>query len=98
MKVRIRFGKSVKVRKNRLRNHRLALLAGALLMPAALAAWVLGFWRIAADLNWTSQFAIQSGPFSYWQVWLGLGALLQWCSRMLNRYGKREDAGMAAQG
>src|SRR5262245_28488930 len=95
MKVRIRFGKSVKVARNRTRNRRLALLAGALMTPAALVAWILGFWRIAADLNWTSQFAIPSGFFSYWQVWIGVAVALQWCSRVLNRYGKREDPEIA---
>jgi hypothetical protein len=88
MKVRIRFGKSAKVRRNSDKIRRLALLAGALLAPAALAAWILALWRIAADLSWTSQFAILSGPFSYWQVWVGVGVLLQWCSRILQRYGK----------
>jgi len=88
MKVRIRFGKSVKVRRNSGNSRRLALLAGALLTPAALAAWILALWRIAADLSLTGQLAIVSGPFSYWQVWVGLGVLLQWCSRMLHRYGK----------
>ena len=94
MKVRIRFGKSARVGKNRVRNRRWALLAGALLTPLALVAWVLGIWRIAADLNWTNPFAIPSGPFSHWQLWFGLGALLQWCSRLLHRYGKRQDPGM----
>jgi len=96
MKVRIRFGKNSKVGRKRGKNRRLALVAGALLTPAALVAWVLGLWRIAADLNWTNQFAIPSGPLSHWQVWFGVGALLQWCSRILNRYGKREDTEIAA--
>jgi hypothetical protein len=97
MKVRIRFSKGVKIGRNRVRNRRLALLAGALLTPAALVAWVLGLWRIAADLNWTNQFAIESGLFSHWQVWFGLGALLQWFSRLLNRYGKQEDTPIAPE-
>lgn len=91
MRVVIRFGKSAKVAKNRARNRRLALLASALLTPAAPVAWILGLWRIAADLSWTNQFAIPSGFFSHWQVWLGIGALLQWWSRILARYGKREE-------
>ena len=55
---------------------------------AAVMALALGCWRIAADLSWTSSFAIPSGFFSHWQVWLGAAAALQFCSRILNRYGK----------
>ncbi len=64
----------------------------ALLNPAALMAFVLAFWRIAADLKWTSNFAISSGLFSHWQVWMGGAALLQFCSYALNRYGKSDQA------
>jgi hypothetical protein len=91
MRVRIRFGKGPKVAKKRRRNQRIALAVAALLTPAAAMAGVLGLWRIAADLNWTSSFAIPSGVFSHWQVWLGVAALLQLCARVLNRYGKRSD-------
>jgi hypothetical protein len=91
MRVRIRFGKGPKVAKKRRRNQRIALAVGALLTPAAAMAGVLGLWRIAADLNWTGSFAIPSGVFSHWQVWLGAAALLQLCARVLNRYGKRGD-------
>jgi hypothetical protein len=59
--------------------------------PTALAAGVLAFWRIAADLNWTSSFAITSGIFSHWQVWLAAAVALQVCARALNRYGKSGD-------
>jgi hypothetical protein len=100
MRIRIRFGKGVKLGRRRRshpwdraqgRNRRLALLAGALFTPAAVAAWVLALWRIAADLNWANGFAIPSGLFSHWQVWFAAGLLLQLCSRVLNRYGKGGD-------
>ena len=92
MKVRIRFAKSSKVRRRPDGNRRVALMVvGSLLTPAALAAWLLGAWRIAAGLNWAGKFAIPSGVFSYWQVWLAMGVLLQVCSRILNRYGKDDD-------
>ena len=52
---------------------------------------MLALWRIAADLNWTNSFAISSGLFSHWQVWLGAAVALQVCSRALNRYGKSGD-------
>src|ERR1035441_3325747 len=71
MVVRIRFGKGFRPGRKRQRNKRLALVLAALLPPTALAAAVLAIWRIAADLNWTSSFAISTGIFSHWQVWLG---------------------------
>jgi hypothetical protein len=51
-------------------------------------ASVLALWRIAADLNFANSFAIASGLFSHWQVWLAAAILLQLCSRVLNRYGR----------
>ena len=91
MKVRIRFERGSRVGVRRGENRRWALFAGTLLTPAALVAWVLAIWRIAADLKWTAGFAIPSGFFSHWQVWFAAGALLQLCSRILNRYGKGGD-------
>jgi hypothetical protein len=91
MVVRIRFGKGPKVSRKRGKNQRVALAVAALLTPAALTACVLALWRIAADLNWTNSFAISSGIFSHWQIWLAAAAGLQLCSRVLNRYGKGGD-------
>jgi len=91
MKVRIRFGRGAKVDKHARNSHKLALGLAGLLTPAAVLATVLGLWRIAADLNWTGSFAISTGLFSHWQVWLGMAVLLQLCARLLNRYGKSED-------
>jgi hypothetical protein len=88
MVVRIRFGKGPTVSRKRGKNQRMALAMAALLTPAALTAGVLALWRIAADLNWTKGFAIPTGIFSHWQVWLGGAVALQLCSRFLNRYGK----------
>lgn len=91
MVVRIRFRKGPTVSRKRGKNKRLALAVAALLPPAAFCAGVLGLWRIAADLNWTGSFAISTGIFSHWQVWLGTAVLLQFCARVLNRYGKSGD-------
>ncbi|MFY9726048.1 MAG: hypothetical protein WB579_04525 [Bryobacteraceae bacterium] len=91
MRVRIRFGKGQRISKARRKNRRVALAVSALLTPAAFLASVLALWRIAADLNWTGKFAITSGMFSHWQVWMVLAVLLQACSRLLARYGKRDD-------
>jgi hypothetical protein len=92
MVVRIRFGRGPKVGKKRKKNKRIALAAAALLTPAAAMASCLAVWRIAADLKWTNGFAIPSGLFSHWQVWLAAAILLQLCSRILNRYGRDGDA------
>jgi hypothetical protein len=91
MVVRIRFAKGPTLRRKRGNNRKVALAAGALLTPAALVASVLALWRIAADLRVTNSFAIASGLFSHWQVWLAAAVALQVCSRMLNRYGKGDD-------
>src|SRR5215469_18295850 len=50
---------------------------GALLTPMALMALVLGLWGIAAELNWTTTFVILTGPFSRWEIWLCVAALLK---------------------
>jgi hypothetical protein len=91
MVVRIRFAKGPKLGSKRNGNRKIAIAAGALLTPAALVASVLAVWRIAADLNVTNSFAIPSGLFSHWQVWLGAAVGLQLCSRVLNRYGHGGD-------
>lgn len=92
MVVRIRFARGPLVSRTGRKNQRLAAVVAALLTPAAVMALAMGMWRIAADLNWTSGFYVDSGPFSHWQLWLGVAALLQLCSHYLNRYGKRKDA------
>jgi len=91
MRVKIRFGKGQRVSQARRKNKRVALAVSALLTPGAFLASVLALWRIAADLSWAGKFAITSGVFSHWQVWMVLAVLLQVCSRMLARYGKRDD-------
>lgn len=91
MVVRIRFARGPRVSRKRHKNQRLASAVAALLTPVASMALALGMWRIAADLNWTSSFYIQSGLFSHWQLWLGAAAFLQLCSHYLNRYGKPND-------
>lgn len=67
---------------------RMALAFAALLTPAAMMAATLGAWRLAADLDWTADFAIPSGLFSHWQVWFVCAALLLVGSRALQHYGK----------
>lgn len=69
------------------KNRRVAFAIGALLTPAALMAWVLGFWRLAADIGVAGEFGI-TGVLSHWQIWMILGALLQGAGAVLNRYGR----------
>lgn len=87
MVVRIRFARGPAVRRTGGKNRRLAWAAGALLAPAALAAFVLAVWRLAADLGLAREFAIQAGLLSHWQVWLALAGALQFGAWRLSRYG-----------
>ena len=91
MLVRIRFGKGPRVALRRGKNRRVAAAVAALLTPAGVIAFVFAFWRVGADLNWTNSFAIPSGLFSHWQVWLGAAILLQTGAHLLNRYGRADD-------
>lgn len=91
MLVRIRFGSGPTVARKRGKNRRVALACASFLTPAAVMTAALGIWRVAADLQWASNFAIHTGIFSHWQVWFGSAALLQTGSHFLNRYGHAED-------
>jgi len=91
MLIRIRFEKGPKVALRRRKNRRVASAVAALLTPAGVIALFLALWRAAADLNWTNSFAIPSGLFSHWQVWLAAAVLLQTCAHLLNRYGRGGD-------
>lgn len=95
MVVRIRFKRGLQVVKGRRKNQRIALAVASLLTPVAVMAAALAFWRVAADLNWASRFAISTGVFSHWQFWLAVAALTQTCARLLNRYGKRDGAAIS---
>jgi len=98
MVVRIRFGKGLKVGKQRRKNRRVALAVAAMLTPAAFLVGVVGIWRLSADLGLTSGFAISSGLFSHWEVWLATAVVLQLCAGLLNRYGKSGDSHPAVPG
>jgi hypothetical protein len=102
MRVVIRFGRGTKLRPRPAEERdtgeprRAALAISALLTPATVAAAVLGLWRIAADLEWAGDFAISTGLFSHWQVWIAAAAGLQVCARLLNRYGRGGGASTGA--
>ena len=89
MRIRIHWRKSANEPHQRPRL--MALGAATLLTPAALAAFTMAVWRIAADLHWTSAFVISSGIFSHWQVWLATAVLLLISASALNRYGRGTD-------
>ncbi len=57
-----------------------------MLGPAALMAYVLAFWSLAAELGALEPFAL-SGLFSHWQVWLPFGGVVHVLAHFLNRYG-----------
>jgi hypothetical protein len=90
MVVKIRLSPGAKLQRKQRKNQHVALALASLLTPGAVMACVLAFWRLAADVNVTSQFPIPNGLFSHWQVWLGLASSLQFCGTLLNRYGKSQ--------
>jgi hypothetical protein len=88
MVVRIRFSAAPNKEQKRRKNQHAALALASLLTPAAVMAFVLACWRLAADLRLTGQFPITEGLFSHWQVWLAAAAVVQLGAITLNRYGK----------
>jgi hypothetical protein len=62
-----------------------------LLTPIAFVGYVLAFWRLGADLNWTGEFFITSGLLSHWQVWLALAIATQIAAAHLARYRNTDD-------
>jgi len=63
-----------------------AQTVAAFLQPVALTASAMGFWALASGLGWTAGFAVSSGLFSHWQVWLGMAGVFQICSRTLKSF------------
>ena len=87
MRVRIRLGPGRRVHKKGRKNQHVALALAALLIPAAVMAYVLAGWRLMADVNVTGQFPITSGLFSHWLVWFILASVLNVLAIVLNRWG-----------
>ena len=67
----------------------LANILVALLTPAAMVAFVMGIWRVCADLGWAGAFLINGGFFSHWQVWIALSIGLKMLSSTLIAWGSR---------
>ncbi len=91
MIVKLRLGYGPHVRRQGVRNRRVAVTAAALLTPFSVIAFALGGWRLAADLQWANRFAIASGPLSHWQVWIAVSFLLQAGAALLNRYAEDQE-------
>ncbi len=87
MIVRIHLRQGHSLRKTRGKNRQLALASGALLIPASLMAYVLGFWRLASDIGVANEFAIR-GLFSHWQIWIVTAVVLHIAAGVLSRYGR----------
>lgn len=63
-----------------------------LIRSLALAAGVLGVWRLGTDVGWTQDFVISTGVWSHWQVWLALAAGLNAGASFVLRATPRDDA------
>jgi len=66
--------------------------ASFLLRNLALAAAVLGLWRLGSDLGWTQDFFIAAGFWSHWQSWMVLAALLSVAANFILRAAGPADA------
>jgi hypothetical protein len=55
----------------------------ALVTPSAVIAFVMGLWRLTADLGWTETFPIVTGFFSHWIVWVALAIGLKFGASVL---------------
>jgi hypothetical protein len=92
MLVRIRLGRGSEFQHREGKNRPLALASAGLLAPAAVMAFLLAIWRVAADLSLASSFAIEEGILSHWHVWMFMAALLAFAAVKLNRYGRGGDS------
>jgi hypothetical protein len=90
MILRIRLQSGRPIQRKRGKNRHVASGLGALLIPLALMAYVLGFWRLASDMGAAGEFGI-TGLFSHWQVWIPVAVLLQMTAAALSRYGRGGD-------
>ena len=88
MVVRIRLRRIAPRSQGRAVQRQSAMIVSALMTPIALMAFALGCWRIAADLELTSSFAISDGVFAHWQVWIAIGIAIQFAAFLLHKYAR----------
>jgi len=93
--VRLQLGTGRRFRRGRGKNRQVASAFGALLVPAALMAYVMGIWRLASDMGLAGEFG-GAGIFSHWQVWMILGAAVHLTGYALTRYGRGGKLAMPA--
>jgi hypothetical protein len=84
MTLRLRFPQGKLVRRHRSQGRELAQLAASLLTPTCVMAYVLAFWRLAADMGLAGESGL-GGVFSHWQLWIMLGVGLQATQRILSK-------------
>ena len=88
VKVRLNYGR--KIRKAAGANRHAVALTASLMMPISVAAWALAAWRVLADLKLAGGFAISTGLFSHWQVWVALALAVQFGAFLLHRASRGE--------
>ena len=94
MTLYIRFPQAKLVDEHRAKGRELAIASASLLTPVCVMAYVMAFWRLAADVGISRENAPQ-GLFSHWQMWLAIGAGLQLTARSL--YKKLEQGEWAVR-
>jgi hypothetical protein len=93
--IRLQLGTGRRFERKRGKNRQVASIFGALLVPVALMAYVMGIWRLASDMGIAGEFA-GAGIFSHWQVWMVLGAVIHLVGYSLTRYGRGGKLAMPA--
>ena len=94
MIVKLRFPTGRLVKKTSGKNRHIALAIAALMTPGTLMMFVMGMWRIGADLSIATEFPITEGVWQHWQMWIAAAALSHLASVLLNRYGKSGELGL----
>lgn len=84
MNLRIRFPQGRKITRTSIRQREIAAVAGSLITPACVMAYVVAIWRLAADIGIAAGSSLQ-GLFFHWQIWLALGLALQFGGPTINR-------------
>src|SRR5437879_13681831 len=93
MIVRIRLQQGQPIAPQRGKNRHIALACAALMAPAALMAYVLGFWRLASDMSMAGEFVI-TGTFSHWQGWIAVAVAVHLTASGLHRCRRGADRHM----
>ena len=86
MTLRIRFPQGRVVKRHREQN--LIAASASLLTPMCVMAYVLAFWRLAADIGLAKDSASQSF-FSHWQLWIAIAVGLHFAAR---KWGAKLDS------